>query len=58
MLTVGIGDEYLPEVVTGNKPHNLFHALCIQLVEDVIEQQEGWRLVVGTFEEVELCQFQ
>ena len=58
MLTIGIGDEDLSEVVACHQSDDLFHALSVELVKNVIEQQDGRRLVVGAFKEVKLRQLQ
>ena len=58
MVAIGIGDEYLSEVVAGDEAHYLLHTLGIELVKDVIEQQEGRGLRTCTLQEVELRQFQ
>ncbi len=39
VVAIGIGDEYLSEVVAGYQTHYLLYSLCIELVEDVVEQQ-------------------
>ena len=57
MVAIGIGDEYLSEVVAGDEAHYLLHTLGIELVKDVIEQQEGRGLRTCTLQEVELRQF-
>ena len=44
VVTIGIGNEYLSEVITGYQTDNLLHALGIELIEDVVEQQQGRRL--------------
>jgi hypothetical protein len=39
MVSVGVGNKYLPEIVACHEIHNLFHALGIQFVEDIIQQE-------------------
>ena len=38
MLAVGVCNKNLPELIAGHQFHDLFHAVSIQLVEDVIEE--------------------
>ena len=58
MLAVGVGDEDLTELLASDELHDLFDAAGIELVEDVVEQQDGGAASIGAFEEVELCKFQ
>ena len=58
MVAVGVRDEDLPKVVSAYQPDDLLHALCVEFVEDVVEQQQGSRLAPCTAQKVELCQFQ
>ena len=58
MVAVGVCDENLAESVTAYQLHNLLHPLCIEFVEDVVEQQQGRRAAARSAEEVELRQFQ
>ena len=37
MVTIGIRNENLPELIARNQLHNLLHPRCIQLVEDIIQ---------------------
>ena len=39
MVAVGVGNEYLSELVTGHQADNLLHAFGVQFVEDVVEQE-------------------
>ena len=41
MVAVGVGDEYLAEAVAGHQSDDLLHAVGIELVEDVVEQEQG-----------------
>ena len=41
MVAVGIGDEYLSKIGTRYQVDNRLYPLGIQLVEDIVEQQEG-----------------
>ena len=36
VVSVGVGDEYLAEVVAGYQAYYLFYTLGIELVEDVV----------------------
>jgi hypothetical protein len=47
MITIGVSNENLSELVARHKSYNLFHPLSIEFVEDIIEQQQGSRLRVG-----------
>ena len=58
MLPIGVCNEYLSELVAGHEFHDLLHAVGIELVEDIIEQEQGRGLVIRPFQEVKLCQFQ
>ena len=58
MVTVGVRDEYLAKAVTRNQADYLLHPAGIQLVEDIVQQQQGSGLGCRTFQEVELRQFQ
>ena len=58
MVAIGIGDEYLSEVVAGHQTYNLLHTLGVELVEDVVEQQQRRRLRARPLQEVKLRQFQ
>ena len=40
-LPLGIGDEHLTEMVVTHKPDEFHHPLVVELVENVIEQQDG-----------------
>ena len=42
VLAVGVGNEYLPERRLGNDTHDVGHAMGIELVENIVEQQQ-WR---------------
>ena len=37
VLAVGVGDEYLPEIIPLHHLYDPFHPLAIQSVEDVIQ---------------------
>jgi hypothetical protein len=39
MVTVGVGDENLTELLAGHQLDNLLYALGIELVEDIVEQE-------------------
>ena len=41
-LLLGVGDEHLPKVVVAHQPDELHHPLVIELIEDVIQQQNGF----------------
>ena len=43
MVAVCIGNENLSEVIAAHQFHNLLHTLCVEFVEDVVEQQDGDR---------------
>ena len=58
MVAVGVGDEYLSEVGTGDELHDLFHTVCVELVENVVKQQHGCGVGGSAFEKVELCKLQ
>ena len=53
---LGIGDEYLAEIVFAYQPDKLVYPLIVQLVEDIVEQQDGLEAfdLPGV---IELCQF-
>lgn len=41
MAAVGVGDEYLAEGVgVGDEAHDALHAVAVEFVEDVVEQQQ------------------
>ena len=40
VLTVGIGDENLTKLLTGHQTDNLLHTMCVELIEDIVEQQQ------------------
>ena len=54
---VGVGDENLSEAVAGHYIDDALHAAGVEFVKDVVEQQYGYRGIVG-LEEVELCESQ
>ena len=56
MLLVGVGDEYLSEVLARHQPNYLLHSLGIQFVKDVVEQQDRHTPVARSPQEVELSQ--
>ncbi len=37
VVAVGVGDEYLAEIVAGYQAHNLLYTLGIEFVEDVVQ---------------------
>jgi hypothetical protein len=39
MISVGVGNEYLSEVIASYKLYDLLHTSGIQFVKDVIEQE-------------------
>ena len=39
MLAVGIGNEYLTVFLAGHQTDDSFHAMRIQFVEDIIQEQ-------------------
>jgi hypothetical protein len=39
MISVGVGNEYLSEVIASHEFYDLLHAPGIQFVNDVIEQE-------------------
>ena len=54
-LLLGVGDEHLTEMVVAHQTDQLHHTLVIELVEDVVQQQNG--LVTNLLIVVlELCQ--
>ena len=58
VVAIGVRDEDLSKIVSAYQPDDLLHALCVEFVEDVVEQQQGSCLAPSTAQEVELCQFQ
>jgi hypothetical protein len=58
VVSIGVGDENLSIFIASNQFYYLLYSLCIQFVEDVIEQQQWGSLRVRTFQEVELSQLQ
>ena len=42
MVAIGICNKYLSIIFTRHESHDLLHALGIELIEDII-QQEQWR---------------
>ena len=43
VLAVGVGDEYLSEAVAVDESHYPRHALRVQFVEDVVQQQDKYK---------------
>ena len=41
ILTIGIGDKDLSEYVARNELHDVFDTIGIELVEEIVEQQDG-----------------
>ena len=41
VLTVGIGDKYLPELVALNHLNNALHPLAVQSVKNIVQQKDG-----------------
>ena len=39
MVAVSVGNKDLSEIVASNQIHNMLHALGIQFVEDIIQQE-------------------
>jgi hypothetical protein len=39
MLPIGVCNEYLSELVACHEFYDLFHAVGIELVEDIVEQE-------------------
>ena len=58
MLAVGVGDEDLSEGVAGDEVDDLLHATGVELVEDVVQQEQGGGLAACSLQEVELGEFQ
>ena len=58
MVTVGIGDENLTEVVARHQLHDCLHSLGIQLVEDVIQEEQRRGVRHRTAKEIKLRQLQ
>ena len=58
VVTVRVGDEDLSEGVTGDKIDDLLYASGIELVEDVVEQEQGSGGRGCPAEKVKLGQFQ
>ena len=58
VVAVGVRDEGLSELPAAHEPYNLFHPRGIQLVEDVIEEQDGSRAAARAVQELELGQLQ
>ena len=54
VLAVGVGDEDLSEGIAGDEVDDLFDALGIELVEDVVEQEQGSGLAACPLEKIEL----
>ena len=57
MITVGVGNKDLSETLSPHKLHNLFNAVGIKFVEDIVEKQQR-SAVRSMAKEIELCQFQ
>ena len=55
---VGVGDEDLAEGIARDQIDDLLHTLGIELVEDVVEQEQGRGLAARPLQEVELRQLQ
>lgn len=58
VVAIGIRHEGLSKTVAADQFYNLLHTAGVQLVEDVIQQEDGCGLLPGVVKEVELCQFQ
>ncbi len=43
VTAVGVGDEYLAEAAVGDELHDALHAVGIELVEYIVEQQERFQ---------------
>lgn len=57
MVSVGIGDEGLPEIVVAHQRYYSFNAVCIQTVKNVVKQQY-WPCSTACFaQEIVLSQF-
>ena len=41
VLTVGVGDEYLPEVFALHHLYDPFHPFAVQTVEYIVQEQDG-----------------
>ena len=57
VVAVGVGDEDLSKVVAAHIVDNATHAAGIELVENIVEQQEGRAPLTVVFEIEELRQF-
>ena len=57
VFSIGVGDEYLSEVIGRDQFDDLFHPLGIELVENIVEQQDGSRFALS-LQEIVLSQFQ
>ena len=58
MVKILIRNEYLSEGIARYQSHDLLHPLCIQFIEDIIQQQQWCSFRCGKFQEVELPEFQ
>ena len=58
MLSIGVGNEDLSKCIACHEADDLFHALGIKFVEDVIEQEQGSGFAACAFKEVKLGKFE
>ena len=58
VLPIGVGNENLAVAIVGHEAHDSLDALCIEFVENIVQEQQRSRRRNRAFEEVELCQFQ
>ena len=58
MVAVGVGDEYLSELIAPHNLYNLLHPGSIEFVENVVEQEDRRCTAIGLFEEIKLRQLE
>ena len=58
ILTVCVCDEYLTERVARHDVDNLFHALGVKFVKDIVKQQQRRGLAACALKEIKLRQFE
>lgn len=42
MLPVRVGNKHLPEYIPADNGYDLIHPVCIQLIEYIVQQQQGF----------------
>ena len=58
MVAIGVGDEYLSESRRTNYLYDALHTDGVELVEDVVEKEQGCGARGSALEEVKLRQFE